>query len=204
MVQMQEEPLVSVVIVNYNGRGFLRACVESVLNCDYPDFEVIVVDNGSNDGSCEFVENISRSNSNVKLIRNKNNLGPSAARNQGIEIAEGKYIAFLDNDTRVDPLWLKTAIIFFQSDPKIGACQCKLLLDSSDSVIDCVGEYLGQNGFLVQVVISGEEKDIGQYDHIGEIFAAKSAGMIARKSVLDKIGGFDEDYFIYVEESDVC
>ena len=197
-MQIQDIPFVSVVIVNYNGKEFLRDCLESVLNCNYANLEVIVVDNGSKDGSCGFVESVSLSGHNVRLIRNERNLGPSAARNQGIEIARGKYIAFLDNDTRVDPLWLRAAINSFESDPEIGACQCKLLLDGSDSVIDCVGEYLGHNGFLVQVVIPGQEKDVGQYDQIGEIFVAKSAGMIARKDILIAIGKFDGDYFIYV------
>lgn len=142
MDNSKDVPLVSVVIVNYNGKVFLQPCLESVLHCDYPNFEVIVVDNGSTDGSCEFVEKTSQSNPNVKLIRNEDNLGPSAARNQGIGVAEGKYIAFLDNDTSVAPLWLRVAINSFELDPQIGACQCKLLLDGSDSVIDGVKYFV--------------------------------------------------------------
>lgn len=202
---MKQEPLVSIIIINYNGKLYLEQCLESVFQTDYPNYEVIVVDNGSNDGSVEYVRELcDRGKERLRLIENHENCGPSFARNEGMKDTKGAYIAFLDNDTKPDRLWLKEAIPVLESDCSIGACQCKLLLDSSDSVIDCVGEYLGQNGFLVHVVISGEEKDIGQYDHIGEIFAAKSAGMIARKSVLDKIGGFDEDYFIYVEETDLC
>ena len=204
MLDKKTDPLVSIVVINYNAKEYLESCLNSVLNSDYPNFEVIIVDNGSEDGSLEFLEEISKSKPNINVIKNEENLGPSAARNQGIKIAKGKYVAFLDNDTRVRPLWLKEAIKVFEADPKIGACQCKLILDDTDNIIDCVGEYLGQYGFLVHVVTPGEEKDVGQYDIIIEIFAAKSAGMIARKDVLNKIGGFDDDYFIYMEESDLC
>lgn len=192
------------VIVNCNAKGYLRSCIHSVLNSDYPDLEIIVVDNGSEDGSLEFLEEISKSKQEINIIKNESNLGPSTARNQGIKRAKGKYIAFLDNDTKVHPLWLKEAIKVFEADPKIGACQCKLILDDTDNIIDCVGEYLGQYGFLVQLVISGEEKDKGQYDHEIEILAAKSAGTITRRDVIEKIGGFDDDFFIYMEETDLC
>jgi hypothetical protein len=197
-------PLVSVVIVNYNAKEYLKSCLNSVLNTDYPNFEVIVVDNGSGDGSVKFLEEISKSKTNIVVLRNEENLGPSVARNQGIEKANGKYVAFLDNDTRVHLLWLKEAIKVFEADSKVGACQCKLILDDSDDIIDCVGEYLGQYGFLVQVAIAGEEKDRGQYDRQLEILAAKSAGMIVRRDILKKIGGFDDDFFIYLEETDLC
>lgn len=197
-------PKVSVVIVNFNGKIYLERCLRSVLNNSYSDFETIVVDNFSQDGSVEHIRGLFGKYERLKVVQNEKNFGPAFARNVGIRLATGKYIAFLDNDTRVHPDWLKEAIKFFETDPKIGACQCKLILDDTDDIIDCVGEYLGQNGFLVQVVIPGEEKDIGQYDHIGEVFAAKSAAMIARKDVLHRIGGFDNDYFIYMEESDLC
>ncbi len=200
----QDPPFVSVVIVNYNDKKVLRPCLESVVNSDYPNIEIIVVDNGSTDESSEFVQRFSQLYPNVRLVQNEHNLGPSTARNLGIDVAQGKYVAFLDNDTRVHPRWLREGIPLFEATPTIGACQCKLILDGTDGIIDCVGEYLGQNGFLVQVVIAGQEKDSGQYDDIDEIFAAKSAGMIARKDVLKRIGGFDDDYFIYMEESDLC
>lgn len=204
MAKTQEKPLVSLVIVNHNAKEYSELCLNSVLNSDYPNFEIIIVDNGSEDGSLEFFREISKSKPNINVIRNEENRGPSAARNQGIEKAKGKYVAFLDNDTTVHPLWLNEAIKVFESNSKIGACQCKLILLGTDNVIDSVGEYLGQFGFLVHVVTPGEEKDVGQYDNITEIFAAKSAGMIARKDVLNKIGGFDDDFFIYAEESDLC
>lgn len=204
MYSLEKEPFISTVVVNYNAKKYLTPCLSSVLNCNYSNFELIVVDNGSKDGSQELVEEISRNNGRTKLIKNETNLGLTIARNQGIKIAKGKYVAFIDNDTRVSPDWLEKAIEVFESEPRIGACQCKLILDGTDNIIDCVGEYLGPNGFLIQLAISGKEKDVGQFNRITEILAPKGAGMIIRKDVLDKIHGFDDDYFIYMDETDAA
>jgi len=176
-----------------------------VLNSDSSNlrFEVIIVDNGSSDQSWSFIKDIVNSNPNVKAIRNLTNAGPSIARNQAIKISLGKYVAFLDNDTRVHPAWLNNAVRTFEFDPKIGACQCKLLLDNAENRIDCIGEYMSQYGFLVQLVNPGDA-DNEKYNKVVEILSAKSAGMIVRKDVLDKVGGFDEDFFIYMEETDLC
>lgn len=203
MYSLEKEPFISVVVVNYNAEKYLESCLASVLNCDYSNFEVIVVDNGSKDGSQELVEETSRKNEKVKLIKNETNLGLAIARNQGIKMAKGKYVAFIDNDTRVHPFWLSEATKILELNPKIGACQCKLILDGTDNLVDSIGEYLGQYGFLVHLVPPGEEKDRGQFSHITEILAPKGAGMIVRKDVLNKINGFDDDYFIYVGETDL-
>jgi len=203
-----EMPLVSVVIVNFNGKKYLESCINSVLNCDYLNLEIIVVDNGSHDGSVELLEVISMSDSRIKFLKNEINMGPSVARNQGIREARGEYLAFLDNDTTVHPLWLGEALKIFNSDQLIGACQCKLLLLNSDTRLACdkfdyIGDYLSPYGFLVQKAEEGQV-DSGQFDQISEIFAVKSAGMIVKAKVLEEVGLFDEDYFIYVEETDLC
>ncbi len=196
--------IISVVIVNYNGRTYLEACLDSVLKTQYDNFEIIVIDNGSSDSSQDYLRKISIEKPSIKCIFNQENFGPSKARNQGAAKAQGEFIAFIDNDTLVDPEWLKEAIKVFIAEPKIGACQCKLIIEGTDNLIDSIGEYLGQNGFLVQAVLPAEEKDLGQHNTINDIFAAKSAGMLVRKDLFIKIGGFDEDYFIYLEESDLC
>ncbi|MCX5712071.1 MAG: glycosyltransferase family 2 protein [Candidatus Omnitrophica bacterium] len=197
-------PAVSIVIVNYNARAYINACLDSVLKTRYDNFEIVVVDNGSQDESVKYLNEAVNINPRIKCVFNNSNLGPSVARNIGAEKTRGKYIAFLDNDTLVDSGWLNEPVRLFETSPDIGACQCKLILSDTDNIIDCVGEYLGQNGFLVQAAIPGEERDNGQYDNLGSIFAAKSAGMLIRKELFERIGGFDEDYFIYLEESDLC
>ena len=195
--------IVSVVVVNYNGKDYADKCVQSVFISDFVDLEVIVVDNGSSDGSVDYLKNRYLSyGEKFKIVPLEKNYGPSFARNRGVEIAEGKYIAFLDNDTEVKEDWASIAVSEFEKDEKIGIIQCKLLLSKERNKLDYVGEYIGQNGFLVQRA-QGGEIDNNQYDQKVEILAAKSAGMFIRKDVFNKIGGFDEDYFIYVEETDL-
>ena len=196
--------LVSIVIVNYNAREYIRECLDSLINCNYKNIEIIVVDHGSVDGSLELLHSLGKSDTRLKIIENNNNIGLSIGRNQGFRASRGKYVAFLDNDTVVDRFWLDKSIPLFEGDPVLGACQCKLLIRSEEGYLDCVGEYLGSLGFLVHAVNSGSEVDRGQFDNIKEILSPKGAGMVLRRAVLEKIGGFDEDYFIYLDETDTC
>ena len=198
------DPLVSIIIVNFNGAKFLHSCLEAVWQCDHLDFEVIVVDNGSTDSSCDLLRHLEEQHSNLKAIFLPENLGPSAARNQGARVAKGMYFAFLDNDTRPQPGWLTSAVRTLSENSRRGACQCKLLLEDTDGIIDCVGEYLGQNGFLVQAAIAGQERDMGQHDQVKSILAAKSAGMVVTREAFVAAGGFDDDYFMYLEDTDLC
>jgi len=197
------KPKVSIVIVNYNGKRYLLRCIASILKNIYKNYEIIVVDNGSTDGSLAALrKKFARNLDKIKIVELKKNYGPAKARNEGVKIAEGKYLAFLDNDTQVEKDWIIEAIKLFQRDLKIGCIQCKLLLLNEKNKYDYAGEYLNQYGFLVQRAWY-KEIDRRQYDQEVEILAAKSAGMFIRKDVFNKIGGFDEDYFIYMEETDL-
>lgn len=195
----------SAIIVNYNGSQYLHNCIKSIFHNDYKNVEVIIVDNNSSDNS---VKNISKKftkyidKKRLKIIRLDANYGPAYARNVGFESSNGKYIAFLDNDTTVDNKWATTAIRHFDSNPDTGIIQSKLLLSEDKNRIDYVGEYLGQYGFLIQKADPGKE-DKGQYDQIEPILAAKSAGMFIRRDTFIKAGRFDPDYFIYLEETDL-
>lgn len=196
-------PLVSVIIVNYNGRNFVSNCIESILKNNYNNYEIIVVDNASSDNTVSFIKRkFSNQSKLIKTLVLKKNFGPAKARNEGVNIANGKYIGFLDNDTEVDPNWIIEAIKEFEKDKKFGIIQCKLLLLKDPNRIDYAGEYIGQTGFLVHRA-GFHEIDVGQYNQNVEILAAKSAGMFIRKEAFEKIGGFDDDYFIFVEETDL-
>lgn len=197
------KPAFSVVIVNYNGKQYLTRCVKSIVESNSQDCEIVVVDNGSSDDSVVFIKDVySCLKDKLKVVALAKNYGPARARNEGMKVVEGEYVCFLDNDTQVHPNWAIEAIKEFKKDGKIGIVQCKLLLSQERGKLDYVGEYLGQNGFLVQRAYGGEV-DSGQYDKNVEILAAKSAGMFIRKAVFEKIGGFDSDYFMYVEETDL-
>lgn len=197
-------PLVSVVVVTHNAKEYLEICLKSIIDSHYNNIEIIVVDNDSDDGSKELVNKLAFSFPQIKLICNNTNLGLSIPRNQGAKEAKGKYIAFIDNDTRVHPAWLNGTVEILEKEKDIGAVQCKLILDDGSNFLDSIGEYMSKYGFLIHRVLPGKEKDDGRYDTIQEIFAAKGAGMIIRRKVLEKIGWFDEDYYFGLEETDLC
>lgn len=200
---MENDCKLSIIIVNYNGKIYVDKCVNSIFSSNFKDLEVIVVDNGSFDGSIGYLKEKYKAYADrFKTVFLEKNYGPAFARNKGVRIAKGKYIGFLDNDTEVEKKWAEVAISEFENNKKIGIIQSKLILSKERNKLDYAGEYLGQNGFLVQRA-KGGEVDCGQYDQKVEILAAKSAGMFIKKEVFDKIGGFDSDYFIYVEETDL-
>jgi len=174
-----------------------------VLASNYSNFEIIVVDNGSTDGSVELIKNRLRHLKNARLIQSEQNLGASAGRNEAAKFASGRYLAFLDPDTQVDGNWLREAVLLMEQDQSIAIVQCKLLLLSDTRRIDYVGDFLSQFGFLVQRVPLGTlDGDLWQKTAL--IFGVKSAGMVANKRVFEEIGKFDADYFIYMEETDLC
>lgn len=199
---MQQTPLVSIVILNYNGMKFIDRCLRSVLSTDYPNFEVIFVDNASTDGSLEHAKNKFGQDFRLKFVVNDRNYGFARGNNIGLEHARGEYIVFLNNDTEVDPNWLKELIKVMGSDPGIGVAQSKLLIMHERKRIDACGLMLTPYGFFVERGTG--EIDRGQYDLAAEIFAAKGAVIAVRRKILDEVGPFDADYFIFAEEVDLC
>lgn len=197
---VQGAPLASVIIVNHNGIDFVDACLRSVLKSDYENFEVIFVDNASCDGSLEYVKKAFSNNQRLKFIENPGSFGPAVGRNRGSKITNGKYLIFLDNDTKVGPAWITELVEVLEKDPSIGAAQAKLLRMDTN-LYDCAGDCLGPLGFLIERSKGKEDK--GQLDFTADILSAKSAASIIRKELFDRIGGFDEDYYMYLEETDL-
>ena len=196
-------PLVSIIIVNYNGFHLLRNCLNSILKNKYSNFEIIIVDNHSADDSILNIKNYFEKNlKKIKIIALSKNFGPAKARNEGVKKSLGQYLAFLDNDTEVDQNWITATIKKFQSNNQIGAIQSKLLLLNQKNKIDYVGELLGNKGFLKSIAKYGEN-DHHQYDKTKYILAAKSAGMFITRQAFLKAGRFDPDYFIFMEETDL-
>lgn len=201
-METTREPLVSVIVVNYNGKDFLDRCLSSLLMTDYSNFEVILVDNGSSDGNLDFVKDKFGHNPRLKTIKNTVNLGFAEANNIGIRHAQGKYVVLLNNDTVVAKRWLTELVKVMENDIRIAAAQSKLLLMDHPTRYDCAGGFLDHSG---GTYARGQfALDTGQYEKIEEIFACKGAAMILRRGVLRTVGLLDSAYFFYYEETDLC
>jgi GT2 family glycosyltransferase len=192
-------PLVSIVIPNWNGRTYLETCLASLKSLRGPAFEIVLVDNGSTDDSLEFVE---MHHPDVRIVRNTENLGFARACNIGIEHSKGEYILFLNNDTLATPDFLTELVRAMEADPSVGMCQSKLRLVDHPELLDQVGSYFTTTGFLLHEGFM--QRDGPEYERVAEIFSAKGACMLVPRRILDEVGPFDEDFFAYCEEYDLC
>jgi GT2 family glycosyltransferase len=193
-------PLISCIVVNWNRRELLRACLESLAHQDYPSFEVIVVDNGSTDGSPHLVQQ-ALAGCSVRLIRNATNRGFCAANNQGIASARGEFIALLNNDAEADPQFLSALLRVFDGRPDVGMAAAKIVVWEDPELIDKAGHLIypdGQNRGR-----GTGERDHGQFDRVEEVLWPDGCAAMYRKSMLDQIGGFDEDLFAYGDDAEL-
>ena len=186
---------ISVVVVNFNGKRFLDDCLNSLAAQTYGDYEVIVVDNASQDGSLEHVRSRFPW---ARIVENKVNLGSTGGNNSGIREAEGEFIVTLNNDTRVEKDFLEI-LARPMSDPSIGMCGSKMVYPNGK--INSTALCLSRSGASWDRGAS--EEDQGQYDRQEEIFGACAGAALFRKKMLDEIGLFDEDFFIFMEDIDL-
>jgi GT2 family glycosyltransferase len=198
----KNNPLVSIIIVNWNGGKVFDDCLNSLNRINYPNWELIVVDNGSVDGSERNLRERASKAKEVRLIKNSENLGFVPANNQGYEKAKGDYLLLLNNDTRVTPNFLSKMVKRLLKDPSIGVIQPKIFLMDKPGYLDNCGSYLTKIGFLEHWGFF--EKDKEEFDREKEIFSAKGACMLIQKGLVDDIGLFDPDFVSYFEESDFC
>lgn len=189
-------PLISVIVLNYNGRGFLDGCLSSLACQSYSGFEVVVVDNGSTDGSPEYIE---ANYPWVRLVKNDENLGFAGGTNAGIRVAKGDYILTLNNDTRADSRFIEE-LTRPMTDPKVGVCAAKMRF--ADGRINSAGICVSRSGAAWDRGML--EPDRGQYDLVEEVFGACAGAALYRKKMLDEIGLFDEDFFLYLEDVDLA
>lgn len=192
-------PEISVVIVNWNRRALLERCLESLTRQAFTDFELMVVDNGSTDGSPGIVRRFSLPA--VRLIRNEENQGFARAVNQGIRQARGRIIALVNNDVLLDPLWLLEIQRGMATDPRVGMCASKILLADHAGRIDKVGHVIYADG---QNYGRGHnEQDRGQYDRAEEVLCPDGAAGAYRAKVFADVGWLDEDFFAYADDADL-
>ena len=194
---------ISVVVVNWNRSEYLRACLESLERQRNADFEVIVVDNGSTDGSVEMLraEFLPRQGFRVSVIVNQANQGFCAANNQGFDASSGRFIAILNNDAEADPDFLAAMRRAFEVAPDIGMAAAKVLVHGDPRRLDKVGHSIypdGQNRGR-----GTGEIDHGQYDLVEECLWPDGSAAMYRKAMLDQIGGFDEDLFAFGDDAEL-
>lgn len=190
--------LVNVVIPNWNGKKFLKGCLDSLLASNYPQVEVVIVDNGSKDGSVEFLE---AEYPQVKLVKFAQNTGFSPAVNAGIRSSNGEFVALLNNDTVVEPDWISEMIRVLREHPEIGSTGCKMLAYDDHALLDGAGDGYRRGGLPGR--IGHREKDHGQFDQQRYILGPCGGAAVYRRSMLDDIGLFDDDYFAYLEDVDI-
>jgi len=184
-------PKVSIIIVNYNGKELLQKCLDSLLKVNYNNFEIILVDNNSTDGSVEF---ITKNYPSLIIIKLDSNKGFAEPNNVAAKISKGKYLLFLNNDTVVTPNFISEMVKVMETDKKIAVCQSLLL--KPDGSVDSSGDFIDHLG----VVYNSKTK----IDEIREVSSAKGASMLVRSDIFEKLDGFDQKFFITFEDVDLC
>lgn len=199
--KMAIEPLVYVVLLNWNGIEHLPVCLDSLKRQTYDKLRVVMVDNGSTDGSVEFAH---RNFPGIEIIANKRNIGFARANNQGLNYAAEKgarYVVILNNDTECEPDFVSELVSVAESDKRIAACAPKILYFRTRDIINGIGTDVSLFGYGWDRGVG--EKDEGQYDRICEVFGVSGGAMLIRTDVVKELGGFDPTYFIYFEDIDL-
>ncbi len=189
----------TIVIPNINGKGWLKDSIESVYAQTEQDFELIIVDNGSTDESLEQARSYC-GRPNFTLIENGTNTGFSHAVNQGIARAKGEYVVMFNNDAFAEPEWLAELIRTAETDPKIFAVQSLMLRHFERELADDAGDYVTWMGFACK---TGDGRRASRYTKQKRIFSACGGAALYRKSILEEIGTFDENFFAYFEDVDL-
>lgn len=190
---------VSIIVVNWNGRHHLELCLSSLLAQTYSNFDVIFVDNGSTDGSVNFVKTTFPT---VRLIQLPQNVGFASGNNIGIRASKADYIATLNNDTKVDPNWLTALVEAAEANPAIGMCAAKLLFWDRPNIINSAGICLDRAG-IAWDRFGGAPNGAAQPTPV-PIFGASGGAALYRRTMLNQIGLFDEDFFAYLEDVDLA
>jgi GT2 family glycosyltransferase/glycosyltransferase involved in cell wall biosynthesis len=193
-------PAVSVVTLNLNGRSLLGDCLDSLAAQDYPRdrFEVILVDNGSTDDSVPYVQ---EAYPWVRIFEAGRNLGFAGGNDLGVRMATGDYVAFINNDARADPHWLRAMVDVLETDPQI-ACAASKMLGQDGKRIDFVGTGMNLYGRAFQVD-AGLPVAPGFHDETCDALAPCGGAMMIRRDVFEQVGGFDEDFVAYFEDIDL-
>ncbi|MBK8933466.1 MAG: glycosyltransferase family 2 protein [Chloroflexi bacterium] len=192
------KPTISIIIPHLNGRHHLDDCLQSLRRQTWRDFEALLVDNGSTDGTQDYVaENYPE----VRLVQLPENRGFTGACNAGWQAARGEIIILLNNDTEADPRWLAEVMAAFDRHPRAGSIASKMLLFDRRDHLHTAGDFYRVDG------IPGNrgvwQADMGQFDQEEMVFSACGGSSAYRRALLDEIGFLDDDFFFSCEDVDV-
>lgn len=181
---------ISIIIVTYNTADLIGNCIDSIMLSEGCEYEIFVVDNASADDTAG---QISKKYPDVKLIANRENRGFAVANNQALPLCKGRYLLFLNPDTTVKPDTLKKAIAFMDDNPRTGLAGAAMVNPD------------GTHQESVSYRYPGEKYSSGELGTLeGDIACVLGAAMITRSEIIKKVGGFDEDFFLYGEDQDLC
>jgi GT2 family glycosyltransferase len=190
-------PLISIIIVNFDGLRYLDPCISALMTQSYESYEIIIVDNGSSDGSAGYV---SSHFPDAILVGTGSNCGFAGGANTGIRKARGEFILTLNNDTIADTKFLENLIKPMMADSRVGMCASKMVFP--DGRINSTGICISRSGAAWDRGIF--EVDTGQYEDETEVFGPCGGAALYRRTMLDEIGLFDEDFFLYMEDVDLA
>jgi GT2 family glycosyltransferase len=196
MIPGEENNKVSIIVVNWNGERFLNDCLGALSDQTHANCEIILVDNGSSDNSvCLTREKFPQ----VKIAALKENKGFTGGNAAGLEVAQGRYIALVNNDARADKTWLENLLQPMLRERRIGICASKLIFENS-LTINSAGDGLttGAVGFN-----RGLGKDPALFNGADLVFSACGAAVLYRRQMLDEIGFLDDEFFLYDEDTDL-
>lgn len=188
---------ITVVVVNWNRKKILSECLDALRNQIYRHFTVILVDNGSNDGSVDLV---AHNYPEVKIIALPENLGFSFANNVALKIIQSEYVAFLNNDAVPTPFWLNSLVEALEACPRAGFAASKMLFQDEQTIIDRAGDSYTTAG---AGLLRGRGSDANHYNKKEWIFGACAGSAFFRIQVLRDVGFFDEDFFLLYEDVDL-
>jgi GT2 family glycosyltransferase len=200
------QPSVAIVILNWNGKHHLEKFLPSVLATNYANFEVIVADNASSDGSLEYLQ---QNLPMVRLIVLKENHGFARGYNEALKQVTADYYMLLNSDVEVHPGWLQPLIHVLTTQENAAACQPKILAYNDRRLFEYAGGAGGWLDLFGYPFARGRifdicEEDKGQFDKTEEVFWASGAAMLIKSQVYHELNGFDEYFFAHQEEIDLC
>jgi hypothetical protein len=195
-------PDVTIIIVNYNGKEFLPECLSCLERQTFRNFDVVVVDNGSTDGSLEELGRFLQGRllrNRVRTLSLRSNTGFTGGNIEGMRYCKGEYVALLNNDTEADERWLEELVKAMDAAPEVGICASKMIAYGTD-LIDSAGDGFAT---LLKGFKTGEgEKEQG-YNQPGYVFGACAGAALYRRAMIREIGFLDEDFFLIHEDADL-